>query len=102
MLFTLRDLEIIDKIILKYPEDKYWNCGLIEFPNTKIKLKKYIQLIREVIKRKYYYTKIYNWINRRLFINRSIKMVEYFWRPYNAGYFITKNSFEKIYLILNK
>lgn len=75
MLFTNEELEQINYIILNYP-DNYWNWCIDIFPDSRPKLKRYIQLVREIIKRKNAYMKIYNWIYRRLWIYKYMKFIE--------------------------
>lgn len=99
--------ELINYIILKYiPSYKYsnnynehWNwitkykhkSSSIIFSN----FKDYINFNKKIqhIANKYY--KIYNWLHRRLFINKCIKLVEFYWRPNNPGYLVAFNNFIK-------
>jgi len=88
--------EFINKIILDLPEDKYWRWYMEIKHDKKIKFKEYRQSIRELKLVKKKYNIIYNWLHRRYFINKSIKIVEYFYRPYNEGYYIALNHFNSL------
>jgi hypothetical protein len=87
-------MSIINSIIIfynkKYPNCKcnYWNCS-INYPellNIKFNnFASYIKFIKLIQKTENQYYKIYNWLYRRLFINKSIKLLEYYYRPNNLG-----------------
>lgn len=95
--------ELINFIILQYKSqycdssqfNEHWNwitkypkCNFVNFREY-IKFNKQIQ---QIVKK---YFKIYNWLYRRLFINKCIKMVEFYWRPHNPGYHSAMHNYLK-------
>ncbi len=89
-------INIINHIILNFSQKNIWKWYTIcNHYHQKLKFKEYISLTRKILFTKKKYLQIYNWLIRRLFINKSIKLVEYFYRPLNEGYYLSLNNFNK-------
>jgi oligoendopeptidase F len=92
--------KFINSIILHHSSqfssnfNEHWNIGIknkLKFASFSSYIK-FIKLVQHIAKQ---YYKIYNWLYRRLFINKSIKLVEYYYRPNNPGYLLALNNFNK-------
>ena len=85
-------------IILKYKSqnNEHWNWAMNSKSDSLMKFKDYIKFNKKIsLTAKKYYL-IYNWIHRRLFINKCIKLVEYYYRPNQPGYWMAFNNFMKV------
>jgi hypothetical protein len=89
------DTKLINLIILN-KKLKMWEWYTKVSHNKKLNFTEYIKSVRYLKNIKKKYIIIYKWLHRRLFINKSIKLLEYFYRPYNEGYYLAYNHFHSL------
>ena len=92
--------ELINEIVFKYKPkcNEHWNWIMTNRENKpKFRsLHEYVKFNKQIQAISNKYHRIYNWIHRRLFINKCIKLVEYYWRPLNTGYYLTLKNFNSM------